>query len=233
MKLQAFIIEYSTLLYFVLIYVGLARFFKRFSKTVQFHSMLHCFVSSIWCSIALYKLSDGNLLSTDFYNILNNINESDKGILEIAAFHSLGYFLGDTIDIFIDFENKKRRIYLFHHCVAIMGLLTIYWDSFLCLYALWTLELGGIVHHFRFASTVFEFTYPYSTLVEALYHIVYVTSRGLLLVTTNKTFAFVNDSKNPLLDGISCGLTYVLIIQNAIWWIHNVRTLISDKKKKI
>ena len=153
------------------------------------------------------------------------MEESEQDLLTLAAIHSAGYFIADTIDIFIDYTNEKRKVYVFHHLVAILGISTVYWDFFLCLYGIWALELGGVVHHIRHATKVFSNSRPILLAGEAIYHVVYIFSRlSLFINTTIGVFQWM-DSRFKILDVVCFVSVYVLIVQNTIWWWHNVKTL--------
>lgn len=221
------------LLYFIVFYVILARALKYWSKTVQLHSIFHCVAASIWAGYAIYVVCDGNLFTTNVYREFLVVREQDKRLIQMVAFHSAGYFIGDTIDIYIDHENKKRKEFVLHHIAALCGILTVYCDVYIYLYGLWTLELGGIVHHIKHAAHVFEFPEPYYSLVEWLYHVVYVGTRALLMFNVTKILYYVRESDHQIVD-MTCLLSvYILVIQNMIWWVKNLKNTIWKTEKKV
>lgn len=220
------------LLYFTLFYVVLARFMKIWSRTVQLHSIFHCVMASIIAGYAIFVVCEGNLLTTKVYLEFQVVNDSEKVLIQMVAFHSAGYFIGDTIDIFIDYENKKRRDYVLHHLAAVAGILTVYWDSYIYLYGLWSLELGGIVHHIKHASHVYQFPHPYSTGAEILYHIVYVSTRLMLLFNVTQILFYIAESEHQIVDAICLISVYLLVIQNFVWWFKNLRSSV-DKLEKV
>lgn len=169
-----------------------------------------------------------NCICLQFYHLLTNVGEQHKGILLLAAIHSAGYFIADTIDIFIDYNNEKRRIYVLHHLVALAGIMTVSWDYYICLYGIWALEIGGVVHHIRHASKVYGTSYIVLIAGEALYHVVYVISRVSLFVSTTIAVRSVGHSAYPIMDMICFLSVYVLIVQNTIWWWHNVKKLVTE-----
>lgn len=224
--------EIIVLFYFILFYVALARFMKIWSKTVQLHSIFHCVMTSIVAGYAIYVCT-GNLLTTNVYQEFQTVHESEKGLIQMVAFHSAGYFIGDTIDIFIDYENKKRRDYVLHHLAAVAGILTVYWESYIYLYGLWSLELGGIVHHIKHASHVCDWPQPFSTIAEVMYHIVYVSTRIMLLFNCSKILFYITDSEHQFVDAICFLSVYILVIQNFIWWFKNLRASVSKLEKAL
>ena len=211
------------LLYFVFIYLVLARIFKLWSRTVQIHSIVHCMVAFLWTSYILFIRMGNNIFSTNFMVILQNINDNDKYLLILATTHSMGYFIADTIDILIDWNNKKRRIYILHHIAAIVGLTTVYIGSYIPIYAIWCLEIGGIVHHLKHGSEVYKFGKVYTVLTHITYHIVYLFSRILLGINTFKEMIIIYKSNNILADMLGLVVALVLLVQNGLWWVHNVR----------
>ena len=209
--------------YWIFIYLILARILKLWSKTVQIHSIIHCVVAFLWTSYILFIRMGNNLFSTDFMEALQGITITDQYIILIAATHSMGYFVADTIDILIDWSNKKRRIYIPHHLVAIVGLLTVYAGSYLPIYAVWCLEIGGIVHHIKHGSDVNNFNKFYNVLTHVIYHIVYLFSRVLLAANVFKAILIIHSSENMWADMLGLIVAVVLLIQNGIWWVHNAK----------
>ena len=122
---------------------------------------------------------------------------------------------------------------MLHHIAAVCGILTVYWDSYIYLYGLWSLELGGIVHHIKHASHVYQFPHPYSTATEILYHIVYVTTRLMLLFNVTKILYYIAESEHQVVDAICLVSVYLLVIQNFIWWFKNLRTSVDKLEKAL
>lgn len=109
-----------------------------------------------------------------------------------------------------------------------MGISTVHWDYYLCLYGIWALELGGVVHHLRHATKVYSNSYFVLIAGEVLYHLVYVLSRIFLFVNTTIGLWNFRESKMPMLDAVCFVTVYVLIIQNTIWWWTNVQKLLTE-----
>jgi len=191
---------------FVIIYLVLARVCKLFSKTVQIHSIIHCVTAFILTSVLFIneKINPFSFDAIDYLTSQNNL------IIE----HSLGYFIADTIDIFLDHENIKRRVYILHHLVAIAGLLNATPDA---IYPIWALEMGGVVHHLKYAAEVHNFRPSLKFIVEILYHVVYLTTRILVFINL-----YYSNTKI-----INTLVMYVLLIQNLIWWSYNLRKLLT------
>jgi hypothetical protein len=226
--------DLTLLLGWILFYVVLARCLKIYSDVVQLHSVFHCTVASVWTGFAILRITNGgSLLTYDLYHPMQSVNDVDKSMLMMTAFHSAGYFIGDTIDICFDKINTKRRIYIFHHLVAVAGLLTIFWDSYICLLGLWTLEIGGIVHHIKHAAHVFKATAWMKNAAEVLYHVVYLLSRLYLLINTSYGFLCIRESKTIAIDLVCFAVVYILVAQNFIWWFQNFRKLFEENEKTV
>lgn len=214
--------------YFFILYLVLARFFKIWSRKVQIHSIVHCVIAFLWTSFILYVLIGLSPLDMNVREILTNVPPNGERMFQWIIFHSLGYFLADTVDIIIDYTNIKRRIYLLHHVVAIAGLSTVYLGSYMSIYAIWALEIGGLVHHLKHASEVFDFGPFLYILTQILYHVVYLFSRILLTLNTYTMFTWICHSKNIHADVIGLMVACVLIVQNFLWWIHNVKRMLRE-----
>ena len=209
------------LIYWTIYHLILARFFKIWSKNVQIHSILHCISSTLWASYILYVYLGREVLDTNYIKYIPSLTDNDIQVIIKACTYSLGYFMADTLDIIIDYTNVKRRVYIIHHLVAMLG---IYWNPSLAIYAIWCLEIGGIVHHLKHASEVNEFGTLFYILSHLLYHIVYLSSRLLLNIT--------------LINGISFGISFsdiigmivgfTLLFQNYLWWWRNLKRSLLD-----
>ena len=173
--------------------------------------------------ITVYIVSDGQLFTLDVYRILLKVDDSQKDLLKQVAYHSAGYFIGDTIDIKLDYKNEKRQEFVLHHLAALVGLTTVYFESYLSLYGLWLLETGGVVHHIKHAAHVFNWQPPFSTLAETMYHIIYLGTRLLLLGNSIKTSFNLGESTQMYLDIVCVSAVFVLVPQNLIWWVKNAK----------
>ena len=215
------------------VYFTLATVMKVFSKTVMFHSIIHCFSASIFAGYALLRCTGGNLFTYDIYHVMLDIKDPE-GIwwLHQAVLHSTGYFISDTIDIRIDHTNLKRQIFVWHHLAAICGMATMFFDSYLCLVGLWSLEIGGVVHHIKHAAHVFQFSYWPNLVAEVLYHTVYLSTRLFLLVNNTYGLYFITESKTIVLDVMCFTATYFLLYVNLLWWYQNAKKLFEPTKKE-
>jgi hypothetical protein len=212
-------------LYWTIFYVILARACKFVSKTVQIHSIVHCFMAAFVSGVAFYQVIGNEVFKLDAYRqIITSVSEEEGKLLKRVAYHSCGYFIGDTIDIYIDYTNKKRKEYVFHHIASAAGLCTVYMDSYISLWGLWLFEVGGCVHHIKHAAKVWELSAPWDSLSEVLYHTVYLTSRMFLFVNTTFSWFYVFEmSATPAVDIVCCIVVYILVVQNTIWWYKNFR----------
>lgn len=198
----------------------------------MFHSIVHCFSASIFAGYALFRCTDGNLVTYDMYHIMQNIENPDSiWYLQQAVLHSTGYFISDTVDILIDHTNVKRQVYVWHHLAAICGMATMHFDSYLSLVGLWALEVGGVVHHIKHAAHVFQFSYWPNLVAEALYHTVYLSTRLFLLVNNTYGLLFITESKSIILDSMCFGALYFLLYTNLLWWYQNAKKLYESPKK--
>lgn len=195
-------------MYIALIYLVLSRIFKTFTTDIQIHSIVHCVTSFIFSTCSFIVLGI-NPLSFSVYNHFKN-----SEIFDVIIYHSLGYFIADTIDILIDYKNVRRRIYLIHHVAAIIGLL---FGGYISVYPIWILEMGGIVHHLKYISEVYHF--ENDNVIQVMYHVVYLFSRVLLSINV---YNFMSSDNLFITVIIS-----VLLIQNFIWWLHNLKKAVK------
>jgi hypothetical protein len=163
----------------------------------------------------------------NFSAILMNLNQEQQHMMLLAASHSLGYFIADTIDIFIDYSNARRRIYIPHHVLAIIGICTVYMDTYLPIHTIWCLELGGLVHHLKHVAEANNFRPILYYLSHLGYHVIYFSSRMLLTVTIINTLPYLYNNRN-IIDIIAVTVGIVLLIQNYIWWYQNLRKFLSS-----
>ena len=210
--------------YFFVLYLVLARVCNFWNKKVQIHSIIHCVISFLWTTYVLFISTGYSFLNTNFRALLTNVTDR-KFMFSMIIFHSLGYFLADTVDIFIDYKNQKRRVYLLHHVVAIAGLSTIYWGSYISVYPIWSLEIGGIVHHMKHVSEVYDINIVIYLLIQGLYHVIYLMSRILLALNVYTVFTWICHSDTIGADITAIVVAIVLIIQNLLWWVHNVKKI--------
>jgi len=211
--------------YFFILYLILARFFKIWSRKVQIHSIVHCVTSFLITSFVLFVSTGNSPFDINVRDILVNVSPDREWLFKFIIFHSLGYFLADTVDIFIDYTNIKRRVYLLHHIAAIAGLSTVYWGSYMSVYPIWALEIGGIVHHLKHASEVYSFGPILYFLTHVLYHVIYLFSRVLLALNVYVGFTWICHSDNIHADIVGLLIACILIIQNFLWWIHNIKKI--------
>ena len=107
---------------YALAYLALARTLKLCSKTVQLHSIVHCFVASLVSGVVFYGILGSEVFGLNVYpHILKIEDESQRLLLKQVAYHSAGYFLGDTVDIYIDSSNVKRKEFVLHHVFSFAG----------------------------------------------------------------------------------------------------------------
>jgi hypothetical protein len=173
--------------------------------------------------VILFGYLNSSVLNTDIFSLFLNLSHYNKSLLLISAYHSAGYFLADTIDILIDYTNYKRHIYILHHIVAFLGIMTVHLGSYLSVYAIWCLEIGGIVHHIKHAADVYRIDPILEVGSHLLYHIVYLFSRILLTLNVLNAFVLIGRSNNITGDLIGLLVSVILIIQNVIWWTYNVK----------
>lgn len=221
--------------FFALVYLLLANFFKLYylqkstsSNRIQYHSIIHCVLAFLYTSFLFLIKERKESFDTDYYLLL--YTKSNDILYDIAIYHSIGYFLADTFDILLDYTNTKRRIYLLHHGSAIVGLSIIYWGSYIPVYPIWALEMGGIVHHLKNLSEmreikdndIFDQILKHKIVYQLFYHVVYLFSRILLTINVYKCLIHISLSRNPLPDLLGLTVVCVLIVQNIIWWFKNV-----------
>ena len=231
-------IDFTMALVWGLSYLFLARICKRWSTTVQLHSVFHCFAAVALSTYAFWHVADGAIWGFDIYHIMLRITSEQKLMLHQVAYHSAGYFIGDTIDIYIDHTNIKRKEFVMHHLAAFAGLCTVYLDGYMFLYGLWLLEIGGIVHHIKHAARTFHWPQPWFTIAEVLYHVVYVGSRVLLFSNTTNGWFHLHEQRilggrtAQLMDVICFLVVYVLVAQNSVWWFKNAKAAWLEMKEK-
>ena len=196
-------------------YLALARVGKRWSETIQIHSIIHCLLAFLFSSYYLSYILKVKYFETKISLFFIGLSFDQKIICRLIVEHSIGYFIADTLDILIS-QNPKRYVYIYHHLAALIGLVTIYWDSYLAIYCLWVLEMGGIVHHLKFISD----TSGHLVLcTDIFYHVIYLSSRLLLMINVyNGFFCYRNEAE---LMGLIIGA--FLFCQNMIWWLINLK----------
>ena len=205
----------SDLSILTLSYLLLARISKRWSEIIQIHSIIHCLLAFLFSSYYLLYILQLNYLETNITLSLSELNYHQEVMIRLIVEHSIGYFIADTIDILIS-QNPKRYVYIYHHLAALIGLSTIYWNSYLAIYCLWVLEMGGMVHHLKFIS---ETTGHFILVADVLYHVVYLSSRILLMINVyNGFFCYQNEA-----DLVGLIIAVFLFVQNMIWWLVNLK----------
>lgn len=204
----------------ILFYLILARVCKWWSKTVQIHSIIHCILAFLFSHMFLI----GSLRYTFSDNIsvvLQYLSPREEILAKLIIYHSIGYFTADTIDILIS-KDPKRYVYIFHHIVALIGLIMVFWGSYLPVFCIWILEMGGMVHHIKYAAEIHGST-SIIILSEILYHTVYVFSRLVLAVNIYYGFLVLKTSPTYYPDLIGLIIGSILIVQNMIWWSVNMK----------
>lgn len=189
------------MIYWTLFYLVLARLLKRLTNKIQLHSIIHCITATIWSSYLLW-----------YYEPLFELYKR-------VIIHSIGYFIADIIDIMLD-DNIKRRIYIIHHISSIIGLLPVYFGCYFSIYGIWTLEIGGIVHHLKYAAEVNNVNIILYWMAHILYHVVYLSSRFALLFIA---ITIIAPKTTDITGVITIFFGAVLLIQNFIWWYYNVK----------
>ncbi len=213
--------------YWIILYLFLARLFKFWSRTVQIHSIIHCVTAFAWTSCIFFVYLGAEILNTNFIEILSNLNEEQKYMITVAGTHSIGYFIADTIDILVDYNNVKRRVYILHHLAAITGAMLIYLGDYSPIYGIWCLEAGGIVHHLKHAADTNNFgVIPYY-LSQIIYHVIYLSSRLLLTFNILNHIIYLYHNNCSPVNILGVGLSVSLLIQNYIWWFQNVRKALN------
>ena len=139
---------------FLIFYLSLAYFTRGLFK-IQFHSIVHC-INAVLLSSYFYYFSNISLISI---NVIKQMNFAYNDFIYICASNSNGYFVADSIDIFLDNKNIKRKVYIRHHIMAILGISTVYLGDNKFILAIWCLEIGGILHHIKYMSEVYSFNY--------------------------------------------------------------------------
>lgn len=206
------------LLLFTLFYYTLA---KTFSQKLKIHSILHCISATLLNTYSVFYFYNINLMTLEFcnYNLKNTYWTG------LATYNSLGYFISDSLDILSDWQNIKRRVFLIHHIFAILGLLVSFSDSILTNYAIWSLEIGGLVHHLKHASEFYNFsTLPY-TVSHILYFTVYIISRLLFFINCSNCLLYSDTSSY---EKIGIFISYALIFQNMFWFYQNILLYTKD-----
>ena len=180
------------------------------SQNKQIHSLFHSISSFSLISYLFWK----NSIVLLSWNVPEQILSLPETEALFCCQHSIGYFLADNIDIIFS-EQKWRRRYLLHHWIAILGISTVYLGVSYSVFAIWCLELGGIVHHVK-RMTAESFIQP---LTSKLYFLVYGLSRiyfsGILFAMLVTDFSLTSSI---------CFLTsLILTIQNFIWLYQNCK----------
>jgi len=103
---------------------------------------------------------------------------------------------------------------------AISGLSMVYYGSYMSIFPIWGLEIGGIVHHLKHASEVLDVG---TILIQMVYHVIYLSSRVLLTINVYNGFIWIRHSEHIVADLVGLTIACVLIVQNIVWWIHNVK----------
>ena len=211
-----------------LAYLGLAHLLRGRLGTVQLHSVVHCVVASVWSTQVMWTVSSGRLWSATVIVEISAV-EGDLRERTIACItHSLGYFIADSADIAWTGFAPKRARFLIHHAFAIIGLMGVYWDTLASLHAIWTLEIGGVVHHLRHASQELGIA---RNVTCSLYHVVYVSSR--LLLALNVVYWIAVERSTHWSNRVMMAVGLAIVTQNAIWWVANVRRDLGGRRARL
>ena len=203
---------------FILFYLIICRTTPRY---LELESLIHCLVSSFWHLYIIGKYIPGSMF---WYNSLTNLttympNHPElTGTFLLATEHSIGYFVADLLDTLIDYKNVKRRQYIFHHIISILGISMQYAGSFIGSYGIFYAEIGAIGHHLRRLNKndkkIFFF-----------YLMTYGITRILMILNViHQTFHLQSGR-----DIIPIMITYPLVIQNSIWLYKNVKSISLGK----
>lgn len=214
--------EINTILDFISFYLILTQICKQYSSKIQIHSIVHCVLAVIMSSYVLFVVSNSGI--TTSWSVISDVAaRGETHFYRFVIFHSIGYFIADTIDIIFDDVNIWRQVYIIHHVTAIIGLLTVFTGTYVSFYAIWTLETGGIVHHLKHVAEVYNTPVPLYIMIHMLYHIIYLTTRILLTMFVMTGIYNLSYTNNLVGDIIGASVGTILVIQNFIWWLKNIK----------
>lgn len=206
------------MLFYYLIYYSFLAFISRKLFRIQFHSLIHCLNSLILSTYFFYK-NNINLFSINVIQEMDTFDTSNDLVLFLCAQNSIGYFLIDFIDILIDsliYKNSKRNVYLVHHIFAILTLGTVYFDDKF-IFGIWCLEIGGLIHHLKHISEVFDLSVK--KLFVVIYFIIYPMSRIYFFINILTGLYRIPN----IINFINSFISSLLIIQNLFWLIKNIK----------
>ena len=149
------------------------------------------------------------------------MNFAYNDFIYICASNSNGYFVADSIDIFLDNKNIKRKVYIRHHIMAILGISTVYLGDNKFILAIWCLEIGGILHHIKYMSEVYSFNYFFRIFITSLYFLIYPISRLYFILNV---FQGLYDNLT-FINLINTSVSTLLFLQNVIWLFRNFKNL--------
>lgn len=214
--------------YWIAIYFYLAQKLRLSNAKVGVHSIIHCVMASALNTYILFGKMNKNILSPYVVAEMQSLDPVYKPYLHFSALHSLGYFIADTLSILYNYNTYPHlRKYLIHHIFSIFAIMTAYWDSYLCVYGIWSLEIGGVVYHMRHAANEIGFNRFWWWVVQILYHIVYITTRILTFTNITNCMLNIGNSNTPLPDTVGIITGYGLVVQNGIWWYKNVQQMLT------
>ena len=164
--------------YWIAIYFYFVRKSQQYNKNIYLHSIFHCVLSALFNTYILFGNNYKYVLSSEVGKSLQTTTNSNNNLLNISVSHSLGYFIADTLDILVDYYTEPhKRKYLIHHLFAISGIMSSYLGSYLCIYAIWALEIGGIFYHLKYVGELYNKDNTSNKMIylttQALYHICY------------------------------------------------------------
>lgn len=197
---------------------------QKVKPRVKIDSLIHSFLSVIWTSYVFTKYIPVSYLSV--YGLKNfldyvELNPGVKTSLINYTQHSISYFLADTAGILI--RGDVSNIYLFHHFISIIGLSSVYLNTYIGSYAIFLGEIGSLAHHVKRINISNRYGKIFLFL---LYFFTYSISRFLMI--SNVVYYTFHVKK--IQDVIPLIITYPLIYQNAIWLIHNLKDIKNKLK---
>lgn len=188
-----------------------------FPKNIEMESIMHSLISAFW-SWYIFKMYIPIYLFS--YESLNNFvdyieyNPIIKFNLLKLTKHSIEYYIADTVNICI--AQDKRKKYILHHIISVIGLSSIFLDTYIGSYAIFLNAPAVIGHH---TKRLFENikNKHLKLVVFIFYFFSYSISR--ILMSINIIHYSFHIKKYQ--DIIPIFITYPLVFQNFIWLYKN------------
>ena len=183
-----------------------------FPKDIEMESIIHSLVSAFWSwyifkkYIPIYLFSYKSL--KNFIDYIEYKPDIKFKLLRLTK-HSIEYYIADSLNIFI--EKDKRKIYILHHIISIIGLSSIFLDTYIGSYAIFLNTSAVIGHHTKRLFEKKENNYL-KIFLFIFYFFSYSISR--VLMTINIIHYSFHIKKYQ--DIIPIILTYPLVFQNFI-----------------